>query len=94
MRQLRRCARATAGIENYPSLPEFTHPWTSGSSQNPPSAWRMVSEELAQERRAGLANSCVAPWSTRPARRKLEPNRLLPRHAQVGRARCALAQAW
>jgi len=60
-RQLWRRARATAGIGNYPSLPEFTHPWTPGSPPESPQCGQMVSEELAQERRAGLANSCVAP---------------------------------
>ena len=33
-----RVPRLSAGITNYPSLLKFTHPWTLGSPQNPPSA--------------------------------------------------------
>ena len=48
-RQLSSRAQARAEIWIYPSLLEFPHPYLLGYPQFPPSASRMVSEELAQE---------------------------------------------
>jgi len=34
----------------YPSLPVFTHPWTAGYPQNPPSEWRNASKRQSNHR--------------------------------------------
>ena len=60
-RQLPRLPQAGAEMKNYPSLPEFPHPYPPESPQNPPSAPPMVSEELVQERPRG-APANGATW--------------------------------
>ena len=56
-------------ITNYPSLLEFTHPWTPGSPQNPPSAFTPnASQRERRLKRAFPSVSVSAGFASRPYR--------------------------